>query len=227
MTNTTTTGPASDRQYSYLTDLLNEREGHGVTDIPAFLTILRTNGCTKAQMSKIIDINKALPKAAKPATNGNVRRNTYAGKCIACGVWVAEQAGTIVARTDGRKGFDAKHLDGECVQGGTPVAAITEGVYEKDGMVYRVTLSKGGNLYAQRAIVTPGQKLAWEYLGAKGLTLVAGATPITAETAARIGFSTHHCMFCSRKLTDEGENRSVDVGYGPVCAKRYNLPWGV
>jgi hypothetical protein len=32
------------------------------------------------------------------------------------------------------------------------------------------------------------------------------------------------CCFCSRDLTDE---KSTKVGYGPVCAARYGLPWGV
>lgn len=30
------------------------------------------------------------------------------------------------------------------------------------------------------------------------------------------------CSFCSKDLTDEG---SIEVGYGPVCAKHYGLPW--
>ena len=30
------------------------------------------------------------------------------------------------------------------------------------------------------------------------------------------------CSFCNRELTDE---RSTQVGYGPVCAKRYGLAW--
>lgn len=29
------------------------------------------------------------------------------------------------------------------------------------------------------------------------------------------------CSFCGLALTDEG---SVEVGYGPVCAKRWGLP---
>ena len=37
------------------------------------------------------------------------------------------------------------------------------------------------------------------------------------------GLKTGRCCFCSRKLTDP---RSVTSGYGPVCAKRYALPWG-
>ncbi len=31
------------------------------------------------------------------------------------------------------------------------------------------------------------------------------------------------CCFCARELTD---HRSLDAGYGPVCAERYGLAWG-
>lgn len=41
-----------------------------------------------------------------------------------------------------------------------------------------------------------------------------------AEVAARHGKLTGCCCFCNRKLTDE---KSVERGYGPVCAKA----WGV
>jgi hypothetical protein len=43
------------------------------------------------------------------------------------------------------------------------------------------------------------------------------------EAAAAHGHKTGNCCFCSRQLTDK---RSTDVGYGPVCAGNYGLPWG-
>ena len=43
------------------------------------------------------------------------------------------------------------------------------------------------------------------------------------EVAAAHGKLTGNCCFCSRALSDD---RSTDVGYGPVCAKRYGLTWG-
>ena len=45
--------------------------------------------------------------------------------------------------------------------------------------------------------------------------------PVGVATA--YGKLTGNCCFCYRKLEDE---RSTDVGYGPVCAKHYALPWG-
>jgi hypothetical protein len=42
-----------------------------------------------------------------------------------------------------------------------------------------------------------------------------------AKAAKEFAALTCRCSFCNLHLTDEG---SVEVGYGPVCAKKYNLP---
>ena len=44
------------------------------------------------------------------------------------------------------------------------------------------------------------------------------------KAASTHGHQTGNCCFCRRFLTDK---RSVDVGYGPVCADNFGLPWGV
>lgn len=46
-------------------------------------------------------------------------------------------------------------------------------------------------------------------------------TPLTVATEH--GKLTGHCCFCNTELTD---GRSTDMGYGPVCAKNWALPWG-
>ncbi len=45
--------------------------------------------------------------------------------------------------------------------------------------------------------------------------------PVT--TASEFGRLTGNCCFCAKGLTDE---RSTQVGYGPICAGHYGLPWG-
>jgi hypothetical protein len=42
-----------------------------------------------------------------------------------------------------------------------------------------------------------------------------------AAAAKEFAVLTGRCSFCARELTDEG---SIEVGYGPICAKRFNLP---
>lgn len=44
-----------------------------------------------------------------------------------------------------------------------------------------------------------------------------------AATASAYGLRTSNCCFCARPLT-KGE--SVAVGYGPICAESFGLPWG-
>ena len=41
--------------------------------------------------------------------------------------------------------------------------------------------------------------------------------------ASRHGKLTGCCSFCHKALTDD---RSIEVGYGPVCATHYGLSWG-
>jgi len=55
------------------------------------------------------------------------------------------------------------------------------------------------------------------------LSLIKEFADNPAETAGKYGRLTGNCCFCMRGLEDE---RSVSVGYGPVCANHYGLPWG-
>lgn len=43
------------------------------------------------------------------------------------------------------------------------------------------------------------------------------------EVAGKYGRLTGGCCFCSKGLKDD---RSLEVGYGPVCAQRFGLKWG-
>jgi Family of unknown function (DUF6011) len=45
-----------------------------------------------------------------------------------------------------------------------------------------------------------------------------------ARAALAYGQASGSCCFCARELTDP---RSVTAGYGPICADRFGLPWGV
>ncbi len=48
-----------------------------------------------------------------------------------------------------------------------------------------------------------------------------GADPV--GVAGSYGRLTGSCCFCRQTLTDQ---RSTDVGYGPICAGHWGLPWG-
>jgi hypothetical protein len=109
-----------------------------------------------------------------------------------------------------------------------PAARATSGITPEHGRVYatadgvfvKVTESKAGNLYG-KLLDADGKFTVYE----RGL-LSRIARKLTAEEAARFGHEHHRCVFCARTLTDEQDGRSVDVGYGPICADKYGLPWG-
>jgi hypothetical protein len=80
----------------------------------------------------------------------------------------------------------------------------------------------GNNLWYGRierdGTLTPSRQLTD---GIRALLLALAAAP--AAVAAAYGRKTGNCCFCSRPLTDE---RSTAVGYGPICAEHWSLPWG-
>lgn len=55
--------------------------------------------------------------------------------------------------------------------------------------------------------------------GVEALLEEFAANPV--EVAQRYGKLTGNCMFCDKKLDDP---TSAAVGYGPVCARKWNLP---
>jgi hypothetical protein len=104
-----------------------------------------------------------------------------------------------------------------------------------DGIYYRIHIAqKSGYPYAARAIITANARWAadgsllepgtiqWQY--ERGLIRrLREDTLTTAAQAAAFGKLVGRCCFCSHAI-DTPE--STAVGYGPVCATKYDLPWG-
>jgi hypothetical protein len=55
------------------------------------------------------------------------------------------------------------------------------------------------------------------------VTMLEAMAENPVQTSKEYGRLTGRCCFCGLKLEDE---RSTEVGYGPVCADHYELPWG-
>ena len=68
----------------------------------------------------------------------------------------------------------------------------------------------------------PSRKYDASQQTAVGLALQAMAND-PAKAAGEFGRLTGRCCFCALPLSDE---RSTKVGYGPVCAKNWGVPWG-
>ncbi len=58
---------------------------------------------------------------------------------------------------------------------------------------------------------------------AKFINLLKSFAEDPISVAQEYGKLTGNCCFCNQTLTDE---RSTEVGYGPICANHFNLTWG-
>lgn len=107
-------------------------------------------------------------------------------------------------------------------------------VHVVDGEFYRIHIAQqSGNAYAAKAnildeavwedgkLIRPG-RIQWEYMPGM-IAKLTEATKTTPEQAAAFGHLVGRCCFCSHAI-DTPE--STAVGYGPVCASKYGLPWG-
>ncbi len=110
---------------------------------------------------------------------------------------------------------------------GKPLAMTLAKSGKNEGSVY---LSDGGpfgaNVYYGR-VAPDGTFLPSNVVSPNAMTaltkVLEAMSSKPAETAAKFGHLTGRCCFCNQSLNDE---RSTEVGYGPVCAKTFNLPWG-
>jgi hypothetical protein len=154
----------------------------------------------------------AAPAQERPARPAMV--NKFPGKCARCGVRVLAEQGERV-RVDGE--WITRHREGEC-PASTTTMITEEGMYAREGEVYRVRRSESGNLYAER--LTPpahadgGATFTYDPAAVYALT---PADRMTVEAAAEVGRRLHACCVCGQRLTDPA---SVKRGIGPVCRKR-------
>ena len=150
--------PASERQVSYLTSLLNDRVFDN-DKRDEVLAKVRLGDMDKTTASYFIDLLLRAPKVRAEA----------------------------------------------------PRVELSEGMYMREGKVYRVKRSEAGHLYASELI---GRKFQF----ARGMMRVLQPEDrMTLEQAKAYGVEYGICCVCGRLLTNEV---SVAEGIGPVCSGR-------
>jgi hypothetical protein len=93
-----------------------------------------------------------------------------------------------------------------------------------------IHLTNGGKYYGNTwyGTVSPDGKIYWSgsATSEKRAAILAFLNALAADPAGiagMMGHKTGSCCFCSKTLDTE---ESLSVGYGPVCADHYGLPWG-
>lgn len=96
-----------------------------------------------------------------------------------------------------------------------PVTPVTEGMYRKDGVIYKVqrAVHSSGNLYAKQ-LIQHGDDWRFEYAPGVIKKLTA-EDKMSLDEAKAWGALYGTCCVCGRTLTDED---SIQAGIGPVCA---------
>jgi len=107
------------------------------------------------------------------------------------------------------------------------VAKLEPGIYTMGEAIYKVQLSKTGNLYAKVLEVIGGDRLIegtgaiekFDFAYAPGaLKTLTGANRMSQDEAAAFGIRYGICCCCGRRLKDA---KSVARGIGPTCLKYF------
>jgi hypothetical protein len=106
-----------------------------------------------------------------------------------------------------------------------PASVVSAGIYVIGEAVYRVEPSKSsGNLYAKRLMEgVSASDWGWSYERGAIFAIATAVTDgtgrrLTQDEASAYGKLTGRCVCCGRLLTD---SKSVELGIGPVCLKRW------
>jgi hypothetical protein len=120
------------------------------------------------------------------------------------------------------------HEDAEAARVPTRRAPADEGMYRKDGVIYKVQIAVhgSGKPYAKRLEFVEGQDMGdsglrgtWHFVYDRGAVRELGPEHrLTLEQAKEFGALYGTCCVCGRTLTDE---KSIAAGIGPVCAGKF------
>jgi hypothetical protein len=232
-----TTAPRTAKQAAFIENLLSERlVTLGAESLTEATLKVHLDGLTVADAKTVITRLLAIPPDPDPTMPEVVAQsarhgvNSRPGTCNTCHTLVDAQAGFYYKLG---AGWGLSHKAGECgeVQPAVPLAQVGEGFYvvehdDREPDVYKLYITRNGHLAAKLLV---GEH--WDYRTGgvsivRALVTAGKARPLSHEEAAAFGKITGTCIACGLTLTDDGKNKSLDVGYGPVCAKRYGWPWG-
>jgi hypothetical protein len=245
-------GMITDNQRTFVENLLTARLGTlGFTNVREAADALHLDQMSKNDASVIIGRLKAMPIDPDPEMPTIVANSPRSGKgnrpgaCATCGHPVASNTGFYYLDNTSR--WAVHHKVGECATTPPPVKTqVAVGYYkceDKIVQVYRtgngrlagkVLTTGGGFVYMQgatRMVENGGVLLTNEELPNAMCQAMYGVdlgSEALREMASKFGVTHGNCMFCRNDLTDDRSNPAQGgVGYGPTCAKKFGLPWGV
>jgi hypothetical protein len=217
---------ASEAQVRFLASLIKDRE-HGDVVIPSTL-----DGISKKSATALIDSLLRQPKTAAAAAStplASAKQVAFIISLLAdrvlpdCFTVVEEAQVAALTSSAARDMITAllarPKVAVKPVTKDTPVAERQDGMYLKDGVVFKVqyNLSKTG-LYAKRLVQDGHGEAHFDYAGSLAKNGLKAEHRMTLAQAKEYGSLYGTCCNCGRTLTDED---SIAAGIGPICAKKF------
>jgi hypothetical protein len=177
--------------------------------------------------SVLIDRIKAMPEDPDPdmpaPVAGAARKgvNGSTGKCSTCGHPVLKGEGYYFNHPTEYKVWLTHHKVGGCISAPVPATvAVTEGFYKVGDEIIMVYRTQNNHLAGK---VLDGEKFRYQ---AGAVHSCAAGVRLSSAEAALWGKVHGRCIACRHALKDDTTGKSLDRGYGPVCAAKYGWDWG-
>jgi hypothetical protein len=195
----------------------------------ADLQTVRNGGGLKAQAaSDLIEAMKAqTDERPRPASNAQIR---FIHSLVKTRDWngtidfenlTSAVASGLIADLKGAPRKQGSDKEEDIVHSSVSMAYPEEGFYFAEGTYYKVQEPKaqGGRRYAKR---WNHDSETWVYDGQRHFRIMAPECKLTAEQASQFGKLYGRCIVKDCDLTNE---HSIELGYGPTCAKNMGWPY--
>lgn len=214
--------PASDKQIGYIKTLVGQHDTSKIGTFPArtLAQIEAGEEVSKGRASKLIEVLKRQPKqigethpAATPA--GPAASAAQLGFLRTLAEEQGEEVRTSYTKQEASDEITRMLEAREEAKKTAVRTPATEGMYKKDGEIYKVQIAVhgSGRPYAKKLVEVDGE---WEFVRAPGMVnRLTSANKMTLEEAKEFGKLYGTCCVCGRTLTKE---ESIAEGIGPVCS---------
>lgn len=207
----------TEKQIKFISSLANERRAILTETRPAWLVAPTTS----KQASDIIGLLKALPRDPV-ATDPDLAREITELRTLLPSLTTRDAgfAHSLIKQFDDRGSLSERQRPfvlSLISKAKNPATEVGPGLYLKDRAIYKVYVTQSKRLGTKRLVDQGNGKGAFVYeRGA--LSSLADEHRLTEEQAREFGKQFGFCVACARTLDDD---RSLAVGYGPVCADNH------
>lgn len=207
----------TEKQLSFIRSLVVERQQVLAESRPAWLVAPKTS----KEASTIIGLLRAVPRDPV-ATDPDLLREITELRTLLPNLTTKDAgfAQSLISQFDSRGSLSERqrpYIASLIGKAKNPTPEVGPGLYLKDGVVYKVYVTQSKRLGTKR-LVDQGNGHGSFVYERGALSHLTDAHRLTEDQAREFGKQFGFCVACARTLDDD---RSLAVGYGPVCADNH------